>query len=106
MVADAIKDVSRRGGIVLDPFAGSGSTLIASHKTGRRARLCEIDPVYCDRILQRWETFAKDDVELVACGLSGRPSADALSSADELQAAAERQHTGSRRLRRGRHFGG
>lgn len=70
MIADAIKDVSRRGGIVLDLFGGSGSTLIAAHKTGRRARLCELDPVYCDRILSRWETFAKDDAELIACALS------------------------------------
>jgi DNA modification methylase len=61
MVADAIKDVSPRGGIVLDLFGGSGSTLIAAHKTGRRARLCELDPVYCDRIIARWERFAKDD---------------------------------------------
>jgi DNA modification methylase len=44
MVADAIKDVSPRGAIVLDLFAGSGSTLIAAHKTGRRAYLCEYDP--------------------------------------------------------------
>ena len=70
MIADAIKDVSRRGGVVLDLFGGSGSTLIAAHKTGRRARLCELDPVYCDRILSRWEAFAKDDAELIACGLS------------------------------------
>ncbi len=72
MIADAIKDVSHRGGIVLDLFGGSGSTMIAAHKTGRRARLCELDPVYCDRILKRWETFAKDDAELIASGLSGR----------------------------------
>ena len=74
MIADAIKDVSRRGGIVLDVFGGSGSTLIAAHKTGRHARVCELDPVYCDRILSRWETFAKDDAELVACGFSSRAS--------------------------------
>ena len=49
-------------------FAGSGSTLIAAHKTGRRAKLIEIDPIYCDRIIQRWETFAKDEAELIACG--------------------------------------
>jgi hypothetical protein len=61
MIVDAIKDVSRRAGIVLDLFGGSGSSLIAAHKTGRRARVCEFDPVYCDRILHRWETFAKDD---------------------------------------------
>jgi len=65
MIADAIKDVSRRNGIVLDLFGGSGSTLIGAHKTGRRARLCELDPIYCDRILQRWENFAKDDAELI-----------------------------------------
>jgi DNA modification methylase len=69
MIADAIKDVSHRGGIVLDLFGGSGSTLIAAHKTGRRARLCELDPIYCDRILDRWETFAKDDAERIACGV-------------------------------------
>jgi DNA methylase len=68
MIADAIKDVSHRGGIVLDIFGGSGSALIAAHKTGRRARLCEIDPIYCDRILQRWEAFAQDDAELIASG--------------------------------------
>ena len=63
---------SRRGGIVLDLFGGSGSTLIAAHKTGRHARLCELDPVYCDRILRRWEIFAKDDAERIACGLSSQ----------------------------------
>jgi len=65
MIADAIKDVSERGAIVLDLFAGSGSTLIAAHKTGRRAYVCELDPTYCDRILRRWETYAKDDAELI-----------------------------------------
>ncbi len=69
MIADAIKDVSARGGIVLDLFGGSGSTLIAAHKTGRRANVCEYDPIYCDRILQRWELYAKDEAEQVACGL-------------------------------------
>jgi DNA modification methylase len=78
MIADAIKDVSRRNGIVLDLFGGSGSTLIAAHKTGRRARLCELDPVYCDRVLARWERYAKDDAELVACGVGGRAAARAI----------------------------
>lgn len=61
MIADAIKDVSGRGDIVLDLFGGSGSTLIAAHKTGRRAYLCEIDPIYCDRIIRRWEAYAHDE---------------------------------------------
>ena len=55
LVADAIRDCSDRGGIVLDPFGGAGSTLIAAEKTGRRARLIEIDPRYVDVIVQRWE---------------------------------------------------
>jgi hypothetical protein len=48
LVADAIKHVSRRGHIVLDAFGGSGTTLIAAEKTGRKARLLELDPAYCD----------------------------------------------------------
>ena len=68
MIADAIKDCSQRNRIVLDLFGGSGSTLIAAHKTGRHARLVELDPVYCDRIIARWEAYAKDDVEQLACG--------------------------------------
>jgi DNA modification methylase len=64
LIADAIKDVSKRNGIVLDLFAGSGSTLIAAHKTGRRAFVCEIDPIYCDVIIRRWQKFASDDAML------------------------------------------
>ena len=70
MLADALLDLSNRGDIVLDPFLGSGSTLIAAHKTGRRARLCELDPIYCDRIITRWETFAKDDAERIGSGIA------------------------------------
>ena len=57
MIADAIKDVSGRNDVVLDLFGGSGSTVIAAHKTGRRAFVCELDPIYCDRIIARWETL-------------------------------------------------
>ena len=68
LIADAIRDVSGRGEIVLDLFGGVGSTLIAAEKTGRRARLCELDPIYCDRILARWEAYAKDDAERLQGG--------------------------------------
>lgn len=61
MVADAIKDVSGRGEIVLDPFSGSGTTIIAAQKTGRRARVMELDPVYVDRAIRRWQRFARDE---------------------------------------------
>jgi DNA modification methylase len=55
LIADAIRDCSRRGEIVLDGFGGSGSTLIAAEKTGRSARLIEYDERYCDTIVRRWE---------------------------------------------------
>ncbi len=68
MIADAIKDVSQRNAIVLDAFGGSGSALIAAHKTGRRARLIELDPIYVDRTIQRWQIYAKDDAILAGTG--------------------------------------
>lgn len=57
MIADAIRDCSKRGQIILDPFAGSGTTIIASEMTGRIARCIELDPHYCDVILYRFEAF-------------------------------------------------
>ena len=54
-MADAIRDVTRRGDIVLDGFGGSGTTLIAAERTGRVARLVELDPLYCDVICRRFE---------------------------------------------------
>jgi DNA modification methylase len=57
LVADAIRDVSNHGELVLDCFGGSGTTLIAAEKTGRRARLIELDPLYTDVIVRRWEAF-------------------------------------------------
>jgi DNA modification methylase len=55
MVADAMKDCSRRGDLVLDPFGGSGTTLIAAEKTKRRAALIELDPLYADVTIRRWQ---------------------------------------------------
>lgn len=55
MVVDALKDCSRRGDIVLDAFAGSGTTLIAAEVCGRCARVMELDPLYCDVIVRRWQ---------------------------------------------------
>ncbi|MGD9791122.1 MAG: DNA modification methylase [Phycisphaerales bacterium] len=53
----AIEYSSKPGEVVLDLFGGSGSTLIAAEMSGRRARLMELDPLYCDVIVQRWESF-------------------------------------------------
>jgi DNA modification methylase len=57
MVADALMDCSNRGDLVLDVFGGSGTTMIAAERTGRIARLAEIDPLYCDTIVVRWQKF-------------------------------------------------
>lgn len=61
MISDAIKDTSRHGDIVLDPFGGSGSTLIAAERANRTARLIEIDPLYCDVIVRRWQELTGED---------------------------------------------
>jgi DNA modification methylase len=70
LVADAIRDCSRRGEIVLDPFGGSGTTLIAAERTGRQARLIEFDPAYCDVILRRFEHITGKQTTLAATGMS------------------------------------
>jgi hypothetical protein len=58
LVKDALLDCSNRGEIVLDPFGGSGTSMIAAESIGRRARLIEIDPLYCDLIVRRWQAFS------------------------------------------------
>jgi DNA modification methylase len=60
MVADAILDCSARGDIVLDAFLGSGTTVIAAERTGRRCRGLELDPGYVDTAIRRWQAFTGD----------------------------------------------
>ena len=55
LVERAIRNSSKSRDIVLDPFGGSGTTMIAAERTGRRARLLELDPRYCDVVVQRWQ---------------------------------------------------
>lgn len=68
LVADAIRDCSRRGDIVLDIFGCSGSTLIAAEQCGRAARLVEIDPIYCDTIIRRFERVTGERAVLAGTG--------------------------------------
>lgn len=68
LVADAIKDCSNRGDFVLDPFAGSGTTLIAAERTGRRARVVEFDSAYCDQIIRRFTELSGKLATLAADG--------------------------------------
>jgi 16S rRNA G966 N2-methylase RsmD len=68
MVADAIKDCSRRGGIVLDAFSGSGTTIIAAEQTGRRGCAVELDPRYVDVAVRRWQKLTGRQAVLERCG--------------------------------------
>jgi DNA modification methylase len=64
LVMDAIKDCSRRGEIVVDLFGGAGTTLIAAEKCGRCARVVEIDPLYIDITVRRWQTLTGQRAKL------------------------------------------
>ena len=83
LVADAIMDCSTRGDIVLDPFLGSGTTLMAAERTGRVCYGMELDPRYVDVTVRRWRTFTGLGPTHVA---SGRSFADL-----EQEAASEQQ---------------
>ncbi len=64
LVERAISNSSRKGDLVLDPFSGSGTTLLAAERTGRRARLVEIDPQYADVIVRRWQSYSGGAAQL------------------------------------------
>jgi DNA modification methylase len=68
LVAEAIKDCSRRGDLVLDPFCGSGTVLIAAERTGRKARALEIDPTYVDVAVRRWQAYTGKPALIVGSG--------------------------------------
>lgn len=68
MVADAIRDVSNRGQIVLDSFLGSGTTLLAAERTGRIGYGMDLDPVYVDLAIRRWEKLTRGKAVLAATG--------------------------------------
>ncbi len=70
MLADALRDCSRRGDRVFDGFGGSGSTLVAAETCGRHARLIEYDPVYCDTTVLRWERLTGKRATLEGEGLT------------------------------------
>lgn len=65
LVANAIMDGSQEGMIVLDAFCGSGTTIIAAEQTNRKARCMELDPHYCDVIINRWETLTGEKAVLL-----------------------------------------
>lgn len=88
LVADAMLDASERGDIVLDPFLGSGTTIIAAEKTGRVGVGIELDPRYVDTAVRRWQRLTGQQAVHAATGqpfdaIAQERSADSVSSAPE-----------------------
>ena len=81
LVERAINNSSKPGDVVLDGFGGSGSTLIAAEKTGRKARLIELDPKFCDVIVKRWEEYNGNKAQLLEnqAELTGLPAQEERS---------------------------
>ncbi|MEM9879514.1 MAG: DNA methyltransferase [Pseudomonadota bacterium] len=84
MVEDAIQDCSNRGGIILDAFAGSGTTLVAAHRTGRVGYGLELDPTYCDVIIKRLQK-ATGEVALLE---GSRKRFDELANPTDIEESA------------------
>lgn len=72
LVADAIRDCSKRNGIVLDAFSGSGTTIMAAEQTSRRGYAVEIDPLYVDVAIRRWQAETGGDAIDEATGMTFR----------------------------------
>ena len=99
MLVYLIGNSSKRGGIVLDTFCGSGSTLIACERSGRVCRCVELDPKYCDVIRKRWAEFVHGegcDWEQLTPKLDGTPSnSDTSSDTSPAPDAGESTHEGA-----------
>jgi hypothetical protein len=85
LLTDAILDVSKRGDLVLDPFAGSGSTIVAAHQVDRVCAAIELDPLYCDVAIRRFERLT---------GIKARHSGSGRSFAEEQKERSTRNGDG------------
>jgi DNA modification methylase len=93
LIADLIRDCSRRNGVILDPFGGSGTTILAAERTGRVARVIELDPLYVDVAIRRWQKIT---------GITARHAQTRVTFADAetRQDASSTTSTRSTRTRR------
>ena len=82
LVADAIRDCSNRNAVILDPFGGAGTTLVAAERTGRRARLIEISPKFVDATIERWQRLTGGTAVQAE---SGRPFGPTTPRAEATQ---------------------
>lgn len=89
LVVDLLLDASRRRGVVLDPFLGGGTTLIAAERTGRRAYGMELDPLYVDVALRRWQEHTGQEAVLAE---SGRTFAEVAEERQRTEAQSDQAH--------------
>jgi DNA modification methylase len=90
LVGDAIKDCTRRGDVILDAFCGSGTTILAAERVGRRAYTLEIEPRFVDVAVRRWQAFARKDAIHAESGLTFDEAANGRLVAPPLRAAEPR----------------
>ena len=95
LVADLIRDCSRRNGIILDPFGGSGTTILAADRAGRIARVIELDPLYVDVAIGRWEQTTSIPARHAELGLTFAETA-ATRGINEVYCSEPRPHQGWR----------
>ena len=88
LVADAMLDASHRGDIVLDVFGGSGTTILAAERTGRRARVIELEPGYVDVAVERWQRMTGSTARHLETGLTFAEQAAQMAASGAHAAAA------------------
>jgi DNA modification methylase len=91
LVADAIKDCSNRGDIILDAFAGSGTAIIAAEETGRRGYALELDPKYVDVAVRRWQAHTGDKASEANTGFSFTEAERWARASEPAATAAEKE---------------
>jgi DNA modification methylase len=91
LIADAIRDCSRRGDLILDPFCGSGTILMAAERAGRAARAIEIDPCYCDLAIRRWQARTGDSAMHTDTGASFADCESEMLHPKDSEARRERK---------------
>lgn len=84
MIADVILDCSKRGDLILDPFLGSGTTLLACERVGRVCRAIELDPLYVDTAIRRWQAMTGEDAVLESTGQTFTKREQAALAAQEV----------------------
>lgn len=99
LIVDAIKDCTARADIVLDPFLGSGTTVIAAERTGRLWLGLDLDPCYVDVAIRRWQTHTGLDAVLIESGetFRGRETAGATTQSSQFHLHQATNHHTLRR---------